>query len=265
MAKLNIKSTTKLNNGTEIPLLGFGTYQIPDGETTYNSVLFALKAGYRHIDTAKFYRNEVSVGKAIRDSGIPREEIFVTTKLWPNDALNAEKAFEKSFKKLDIGYIDLYLIHWPLPGMVKKIWQKLEKIYKNSDRIKAIGVSNHTTRQIECILDIATVKPVVNQIKCSPYNYDPKMYAFCRKNGIVMEAYSPLTRGKRLGDEKLTTIAKKYDKSPAQVLLRWCVQKGIVTIPKSTHEKRVKENADIFDFELSDADIRKLDNFSKKS
>ncbi|HUC96481.1 MAG TPA: aldo/keto reductase, partial [Candidatus Saccharimonadales bacterium] len=141
---LNIESKIKLNNGTEIPLLGFGTYQIPDGETTYNSVLFALKAGYRHIDTAKFYGNEVSVGKAIRDSGIARTEIFVTTKLWPNDALNAKRALETSLKKLDIGYIDLYLIHWPLPGLVKKTWQRLEKIYKNSDQVKAIGVSNHT-------------------------------------------------------------------------------------------------------------------------
>jgi diketogulonate reductase-like aldo/keto reductase len=264
MAKLNIESKVKLNNGTEMPLLGFGTYQIPDGETTYNSVLFALKAGYRHIDTAKFYGNEVSVGKAIRDSGIPRKDIFVTTKLWPTDAINAEKAFEKSFKKLDIGYIDLYLLHWPLPGMVKKSWRKLEKIYKNSDRVKAIGVSNHSISQIKSILSIASVKPVVNQIKCSPYNYDSAMYKFCKENSIVMEAYSPLTQGKKLGDEKLTTIAKKYNKSPAQILLRWCVQKGIVAIPKSTHENRVKENADIFDFEISEEDIRKLDNFSKK-
>ena len=263
MGKLNIESKVKLNNGTQMPLLGFGTYQIPDGEITYNSVLHALNEGYRHIDTAKFYGNEVSVGKAIRDSGIPRKDIFVTTKLWPNDALNAEKALETSLKKLDIGYIDLYLIHWPLPGLVKKTWKRLEKIYKNSDTVKAIGISNHTVGQIKSILSIATVKPVVNQIKCSPYNFDPKMYEFCQKNGIIMEAWGPLTQGKRLGDDKLTTIAEKYGKSPAQILLRWCIQKNIVTIPKSTHQNRVAENADIFDFEISSADIGKLDNFSK--
>ncbi len=264
MIKLNIESQVKLNNDTQMPLLGFGTYQIPDGETTYNSVLHALKVGYRHIDTAKFYRNEVSVGRAIRDSGIPRSEIFVTTKLWPTDALNIEKTFAKSLKKLDIGYIDLYLIHWPAPGLVKKTWLRLEKIYKNSDTVKAIGVSNHTIGQIKSILSIATIKPVVNQIKCSPYNYNPKMYEFCQKNDIVMEAYSPLTRGNMLGDDKLSTIAEKYSKSPAQILLRWCIQKGIVTIPKSVHENRIVENTDIFDFEISDNDIRKLDNFSKK-
>jgi diketogulonate reductase-like aldo/keto reductase len=265
MSKLSIVSKVQLNNGTQIPLLGFGTYKIPDGDATYNSVLAALKAGYRHIDTAKFYGNEESVGRAIRDSGIPRSDIFVTTKLWPNDALNAEKAFAKSFARLDIGYIDLYLIHWPLPGMVKKTWQRLEKIYKSSEKIKSIGVSNHTIGQIQSILQIATVKPVVNQIKFSPYNYDPKMYEFCQKNDIVLEAWGPLTQGERLNDDKLTTIADKYGKTSAQILLRWCVQKGIVTIPKSTHKNRIAENADIFDFEISDDDMRKLDNFSKKA
>lgn len=261
---INIKSKIKLNNGTQMPLLGFGTWQIPDGKTTYDAVLFALKSGYRHIDTAKFYGNEETVGKAIRDSGIPREEIFVTTKLWPTDAINAEKAFEKSFNKLDIGYIDLYLMHWPVPGMVKKSWVRLENIYRKSGKIKSIGVSNHSIKQIQCILDIAKIKPVVNQVKCSPYNYDQKMYKFCNENDIVMEAYSPLTRGNMLGDEKLTKIAEKYNKTPAQILLRWCIQKGIVTIPKSSHEKRIAENADIFDFELCDEDINKLDKFSKK-
>ena len=247
-----------------MPLLGFGTWQIPDGKTTYDAVLFALKSGYRHIDTAKFYGNEETVGKAIRDSGIPREEIFVTTKLWPTDAINAEKAFEKSFRKLDIGYIDLYLMHWPVPGMLKKSWVRLENIYKKSGKIKSIGVSNHSIRQLKCILDIAKIKPVVNQVKCSPYNYDPAMHEFCVKNDIVMEAYSPLTHGNNLNDDKLTRIAEKYSKTNAQILLRWCIQKGIVTIPKSSHEKRIAENADIFDFEISGEDIRILDNFSKK-
>lgn len=264
MNRMNIESKVKLNNGTMMPLLGFGTFQIEPGKTTYDAVSFALKSGYRHIDTAKYYGNEESVGQAIRDSGIPRQEIWVTTKLWLNDALRAEKAFKKSFDKLNIGYIDLYLIHWPVPGMVKKVWSNLEKLYNDSGKIKAIGVSNHSVQQLKCILDVATIKPVVNQIKCSPYNYDPKMYDFCKNNGVVMEAYSPLTQGSKLNDPKLAKIAEKYDKSPAQILLRWCVQKGIVTIPKSIHENRVVENMDIFDFELNEKDIARLDNFSSK-
>ena len=264
MNELNIESKIELNNDTRMPLLGFGTWQIKDGKTAYNAVLCALKSGYRHIDTAKFYGNEVSVGKAIRDSGISRKEIFVTTKLWPTDALRIEKTFNTSLKKLNIGYIDLYLIHWPAPGLVKKTWIRLENIYKNSGKVKAIGVSNHSVRQIKSILSIATIKPAVNQIKCSPYNYNSTMHKFCKENGIVMEAYSPLTRGNYLDDAKLVTIAEKYNKSPAQILLRWCIQKDIVTIPKSVHEKRIVENADIFDFEISNQDITKLDNFSNK-
>lgn len=261
---LSIESKIKLNNGTQMPLLGFGTYKIKLGKTAYDAVSTALKLGYRHIDTAKYYGNEESVGQAIRDSGIPREEIWVTTKLWSNDALRAEKAFDKSFKKLDIGYIDLYLIHWPVPGIVKKVWTNLEKLYKDSGKIKAIGVSNHSVGQLKCILDIATVKPTVNQIKCSPYNYNSEMYDYCRQNDIVMEAYSPLTRGKRLNDPSLTLIAEKYGKTSAQILLRWCIQKGIPAIPKSTHENRIKENMDIFDFELNNEDIVRLDNLSKQ-
>lgn len=263
MNKLSIDSKIKLNNGTIMPLLGFGTWQSRKGETAYNAVRDALKAGYRHIDTAKYYGNEVSVGKAIRDSGIPRDEIWVTTKLWPTDAINLEKAFNISLKKLDINYVDLYLIHWPVPGMVKKTWLKLEEVYKKSDKIKAIGVSNYSTRQIKNTLKVATIKPVVNQIKCSPYNYNPEMHKFCKENGIIMEAYSPLTRGSKLEDIALSAIADKYDKTPAQILLRWCIQKGIPAIPKSIHEKWIIENANIFDFEISDSDITKLDNFSK--
>ena len=263
MSKLNIESKIELNNGTKMPLLGFGTWQSKDGKTAYNAVLNALKAGYRHIDTAKFYGNEVSVGKAIRDSKIPREKIFVTTKLWPTDAINAEKAFDKSFDKLDIGYIDLYLLHWPVPGMIKKNWLKLESIFKKSGKIRAIGVSNYSIGQIKSTLKIATIKPVINQIKCSPYNYNQEIHDFCNENGIVMEAYSPLTRGSMLEDVELEAIADKYGKTPAQILLRWCVQKGVPAIPKSVHKDRIVENTDIFDFEISDQDIAKLDNFSK--
>jgi methylglyoxal/glyoxal reductase len=260
--KLNINSTVKLNNGTKMPLLGFGTWQIRNGADAYNAVSYALDVGYRHIDTARFYGNEESVGRAIRDSKVPREDIWVTTKLRPNDAWNASKAFEESFRKLNVGYIDLYLLHFPVPVLNKKVWHWMEDIYENSGKVKAIGVSNHSIRQLVSILDIANVKPAVNQIKCSPFNYNPNMHQFCRENGIIMEAYSPLTRGHMLNDVRLTTIAEQYDKTPAQILLRWCVQKGIVTIPKSTHKRRISENTDIFNFELSASDITKLDKFS---
>ncbi len=259
---LNINSTIKLNNATAMPLLGFGTWQAKDGETAYDAVCGALKAGYRHIDTAKFYGNEESVGRAIRDSGIAREEIWVTTKLWTTDALNPEKAFQTSLDKLNIGYIDLYLIHFPVPGLVTKNWLKLEKIFEGG-KVRTIGVSNHSIAQIKSILKVATIKPAVNQIKCSPYNYDPEMHEFCKNNGIAMEAYSPLTRGNNLNDAKLLSIAEKYKKSPAQILLRWCIQKDIATLPKSVHENRIIENADIYDFELLDSDIVLLDLFSK--
>ena len=261
---LNIESKVKLNNGIEMPLFGLGTYQSPDGQVTYDAVRYALKFGYRHIDTAKYYGNEESVGRAIRDSGVAREQIFVTTKLWPTDAINAEKAFETSFNKLNIGYIDLYLIHWPVPGMVKKNWKKMEKLFENG-KIKAIGVSNYSIQNLKTTLSIAKVKPTVNQVKCSPYNYNPALHEFCKQNEIVMEAYSPLTRGKKLDDPRLEEIGKKYGVTTAQVLLRWCIQKGIPTIPKSVHNRRIAKNADIFDFELSETDISKLDSFRENS
>jgi len=260
---LNIQSKIKLNNGIEMPLFGLGTYQSPDGKVTYDAVRYALKFGYRHIDTAKFYGNEESVGQAIRDSGVPREQIWVTTKLWPTDALNAEKAFQASFDRLNIGYIDLYLIHWPVPGMIKKTWKSMEKLLETG-KIKTIGVSNYSIQNLKTTLSVAKIKPAVNQVKCSPYNYNPKLHEFCKESGIVMEAYSPLTRGKKLNDPRLKEIGKQYGVTTAQVLLRWCIQKGIPAIPKSVHDRRIAKNADIFDFELSDTDISNLDGFNKK-
>lgn len=261
---LNINSKIALNNGTQMPLLGLGTWQSKSGSIAYNAVKYALEIGYRHIDTARFYNNEVSVGKAIRDSGIPREDIWLTTKLFPIDAWNAEKAFKTSFDKLNIGYIDLYLIHWPMPGMTIKNWLKMEKIFE-AGQVKAIGVSNYSIRNLKDTLAIASVKPTVNQIKLSPFNYDPEMQSFCRENKLVLEAYSPLTRGKKLDDEKLTKIAGKYNKTTAQVLLRWALQKEIVVIPKSIHNNRIKENTALYDFEIASKDMALLDVFSHNS
>lgn len=260
---LNIESKITLNNGTQMPLLGLGTWQSKSGDIAYNAVKYALKVGYRHIDTARFYNNEESVGKAIRDSGIPREEIWLTTKLFPIDAWNAQKAFDTSFNKLDIGYIDLYLIHWPMPGMTKKNWLKMEEIFKGG-KVKAIGVSNYSIDQLKTTMSVATIKPSVNQIKQSPYNYNQKMDKFCKDNGIVLEAYSPLTRGKNLNEDRLKKLADKYQKSTAQILIRWCLQKDIVVIPKSVHENRIKENTELYDFEIDAKDMSLLDSFTNK-
>jgi diketogulonate reductase-like aldo/keto reductase len=257
---VDFKTKINLNNGTKMPILGFGTWLVDDGDIAYNAVKYALEVGYRHIDTAKFYGNEESVGRAIRDSKIPREEIWITTKLRPNDIFGAEAAFAASLKRLDTDYIDLYLIHFPLPGFVKFAWRKMEKIYAGG-KVRAIGVSNHSVGQIKSILGMAKIKPTVNQIKCSPYNYSPVMHEFCRQNDIIMEAYSPLTHGHNLNDTKLAEIAGRYHKSVAQILLRWCMQKGIPTIPKSVHEERIRQNTEIFDFEISAEDMTLLDGF----
>jgi len=257
---LDINSKVLLNNGLKMPLLGIGTWQTKNGETAYNAVRIALDAGYRHIDTARVYGNEESVGRAIRDSGIPREEIWVTTKLLLLYGFNSDKMFEDSFRKLGLDYIDLLLIHFPIPLIVKRNWQKLERIYKLGT-VRALGVSNHSISQIKEVLNIAEVKPVVNQIKCSPYNYDPKMHEYLKSQNIYLEAYSPLTRGKKLNDERLLRLAKKYNKSTAQILIKWCLQKDIIVIPKSIHKNRIIENADVYDFEMADIEIKELDSF----
>jgi diketogulonate reductase-like aldo/keto reductase len=260
---LDLTSKVKLNNGWQMPLLGLGTWQAKDGEIAYYAVRFALEQGYRHIDTARIYGNEASVGRAIRDSGIPRAQIWVTTKLFLMYGANAEQMFADSFKRLNLEYIDLLLIHFPIPGIVTKNWRKLEQIY-GEGKVRSLGVSNHSIKQIETVLSMAKVKPVLNQIKCSPYNYNPKMHAFLKANDMFMEAYSPLTRGHNLLDAKLMEIATRYHKSPAQILIRWCLQKEIIVIPKSVHENRIKENADVYGFEISEADMQILDGFSKR-
>ncbi|HUD07553.1 MAG TPA: aldo/keto reductase [Candidatus Saccharimonadales bacterium] len=260
---LKLNSIITLNNKTKMPRLGFGVYKIPPGQPTYEAVTWALKAGYRHIDTAKFYRNETSVGKAIRASGIAREKIWVTTKLWPTDFLNVEKAFETSLAKLKLDYVDLYLVHWPLPGTAKKVWRKMESLYLTG-KVKAIGVSNYSAVTLQATLDFANIAPSVNQVRCSVFGYDKSVYELCQQNGVVFEAYSPLTHGKQLNNNSITEIADIYGKSNAQIMLRWALQKNIVVIPKSTHEDRIIANADIFDFEISPADIRKLDKLSAK-
>lgn len=260
MSPVRIDSRIQLTQGTDIPVLGLGVWQM-DAEETERSVASALAAGYRLVDTATLYKNEESVGKAVRESNIAREAIFVTTKLWPTDALDARAAFEASLRRLGLSYVDLYLIHWPVPFLSSRIWKQLEALY-DEKLVRAIGVSNYSISQLEEILRDASVPPAVHQIELNPFSYDKQMLAFCQAHDMVVEAYSPLTRGLHLDDPTIGKVAMQHSKTPAQIMLRWALQKGAVVIPKSSNTERIEENADIFNFELSDADMRRLDTLA---
>ena len=264
---LKITSKAKLNNGVEIPLFGLGVYEIAKGKTTRNAIEHALDAGYRHFDTAKLYGNEKSLGKAIRQSSISRAEIFVTTKLWNSDHGydSTLLAFESSLKRLDIGYIDLYLVHWPVQDKRLQSWRAMETLLE-SGTCRAIGVSNYMIRHLEELLAVCKIKPAVNQIELSPYNYllsRKSVVDFCQENEIQVESYSPLTKGQRLRDPKLLRIAERYGKSPAQILIRWTLQHEIVVIPKSVKKERIIENANVFDFEILEEDMRYLNDLDE--
>lgn len=251
----------RLNNGVEMPQIGLGTWHMAEGQEAKQAVAEALSIGYRLIDTAKYYGNEKSVGEAVRESNIPRGEIFVTTKLWPTEFFNPRKAFEKSFERLGLDYIDLYLIHYPIPAMPRSIWQALEKIYEEK-LVHAIGVSNYGIGDIENLLAYAHVPPAVNQIKFSPFDFAEEVLNCCRANNVVVEAYSPLTQGAHLKDKTIGAIARKHVKSPAQIMLRWCIEHATIPIPKSIHPERMRENIDVFDFSLDNEDMEKLDALS---
>jgi len=259
---LSINSTITLNNGAAMPRFGLGVYQTPIGAPTENAVKWALAAGYRHVDTARLYKNEVSVGKAIRESDVAREDVFVTTKLWPTDLLHIQAAFDRSLAHLDLDYVDLYLIHFPVPGRISAMWRSMEQLAA-SGKARSIGVSNFTSRQLGSLLRRASVPPSVNQVRASVFGYNKATYALCQKEGVAFEAYSPLHRGKGLDDAVVTEVAARYKKSTAQVLLRWGLQKNMVVIPKSARESRIAENADVFDFEISEADMARLNAVSK--
>lgn len=266
--KLTIDTKIKLNDGHLIPQLGLGVWQIRAGATCEAAVLDALEAGYRHIDTASMYGNEESVGAAIKASGIPRENIFVTTKLWNSDHGHTEHALETSLRKLNLDYVDLYLIHYPVRER-RQSWHTLERL-RAMGKARSIGVSNFTIKHLAGLLAETKTIPAVNQVEFHPYLYQRELLDFCVAKRIVIEAYSPLTHGQRLSDRKLVAVAKKYSstsragsKSTAQILIRWALQHGLVVIPKSANRKRIFEDADVFDFEIIAADMQLLDGLNE--
>jgi len=259
--EIRIDTKVKLNNGVEMPVFGLGTYQARKGEAR-EAVLQALGIGYRLIDTASMYGNEEDVGEAIRRSGLPREEVFITTKLWNLDHgyERAIAAFEESRKRLSLDYVDLYLIHWPVEGIRGETWKAMEKLLEEG-KCRAIGISNYMTWHLEELLSYSSTIPAANQVEFHPYLYLKNLLDFCQFHDIQLESYSPLTKGVKLNDPRLASIASKYSKTPAQILIRWVLQHGVVVIPKSSSKERIEENAAVFDFKISPEDMKTLDSF----
>jgi diketogulonate reductase-like aldo/keto reductase len=257
-------ASIELNTGVRIPVLGLGVYQAASGRETETAVQIALEVGYRHIDTARAYDNERDVGRAVKASGIPREELFITTKLWNSDHgyETTIKAFHESRKQLGVDYIDLYLIHWPVAGLRGESWRALEHLL-GQGACRAIGVSNYTIKHLEELLGSSSIVPAANQIEFSPFLYQRELLDFCNQQGIQVEAYSPLTQGKKVNHPALVALATKYGKTAAQILIRWAVGHGLVVIPKSVHRHRIEENAAVFDFSLAAEDLAQLDGLDE--
>lgn len=258
------ESVAVLNNGVKIPRLGLGVYQSPPGQLTRKAVEYALKIGYRHIDTARIYGNESDVGAAIRESGIKREDVFVTTKLWNGDQGNetALNAFDQSLKRLGLKYLDLYLIHWPVQNTRTQSWKALVQLLRDG-KSRSIGVSNYTIHHLTELLESSSVVPAVNQVEFSPFLYQKELLDYCEKHKIQLEAYSPLTQGDKLNHPTLRQIGKSHGKTSAQVMLRWGLEHKLVTIPKSIHEERIRENAQIFDFHLTTNELNSLNSLNE--
>ena len=258
----DIKGTFTLHNGVKMPYLGLGTYQSDNEQEVVDAVKTALDYGYRHIDTASAYKNEEGVGKGIQESDVDRKDIFVVSKVWNADQgyESTIKAFDESLERLGLSYLDLYLIHWPVQGKYIETWKALEYLY-GQNKIRAIGVSNFLRHHLEDILANGDIVPMVNQMEFHPHLVQQDLIDFCNKNTIQYESWSPFMQGKLFDLNSFNNLAKKYGKSVAQVILRWNLQKGVVAIPKSVHAKRIKSNADIFDFALTKEDIAYLDSF----
>ena len=260
----DIKGTFELHNGVEMPYLGLGVYLSEDGQEVIQSVKWALEIGYRHIDTASIYKNEAGVGQGILESGVPRDDIFVVSKVW-NSHQGYEstlKAFDDSLRRLNMDYLDLYLIHWPVAGKYKDTWRALERLYQEK-RVRSIGVSNFLQHHLEDLMQSSSVVPMVNQMEFHPYLVQQDLLNFCKSNKIQYEAWSPMMQGKIFGLDIFKDLAAKYGKSIAQIVLRWDLQKGVITIPKSTKRDRIEGNADLFDFELSAEDVAYLDSLDQ--
>lgn len=260
----NVQDTTTLYNGVKMPWLGFGVFKVKDGEEVVEAVKTAIQAGYRSIDTAKAYNNETGVAQGIRESGVAREDLFITTKVWNSDQgyESTLAAFEASMERLELEYLDLYLIHWPVKGKYKDTWRALEKLHREG-RIRAIGVSNFQIHHLEDLMTDATIKPAVNQVELHPLLIQSELRDYCSKHQIQIEAWSPLGQGNLLEHPLLQDIAAKYGKSPAQVILRWDLHNGIVTIPKSVTPQRIRENADLYDFELTADEIEQINGLNE--
>ena len=260
----DIKGRFTLRNGIEMPYLGLGVWQTQDGQEVINAVKWALEGGYRHIDTAAIYENEVGVGEGIKQSGVPREEVFLVSKVWNTDQGydSTLRAFEASLSKLGTVYLDLYLIHWPVKGQYKETWKALEALYREK-KIRAIGVSNFLRHHLEDLMGTAEIIPMVNQMEFHPYLVQQGLLDYCREHEIQYEAWSPLMQGNVFKDSTIKEIAERHKKTIAQIALRWDLQKGVVTIPKSSNKDRILQNASLFDFELSEKDMETLDRLDR--
>ena len=252
--------TRVLGDGNEMPVLGLGVWQVPDGPECENAVRWALELGYRHIDTAQAYGNEASVGRALRDSGVPREEVFITTKFYPGHSDPVAEA-ERSLRRLGVDQVDLYIIHWPQGGPTWA-WPGMEQA-RERGLARSIGISNFSLAEVDELLAIADARPVVNQVQFSPFEYRRRLLESCGERGLALVAYSSLGTGRHLDDPAVTRIAERVGHTPAQVILRWCLQRGTLIIPKSTHRERIAENGELFDFELSGGDLADLDGLDR--
>ncbi len=249
-----------LADGNEIPLLGLGVWQVADGRACEDAVRWALEAGYRHVDTAQAYGNERSVGRAVRDSGLPREDVFITTKFDPGRR-DPQAEVQRSLQRLGVDFVDLYIVHWPQGGPTWA-WEGMQRAREHG-YARSIGVSNFSASDLDAVLQVGDIPPVINQIQFSPFEFRRALLEACERQGVALEAYSPLGTGRHLGDRRVARIAERVGRTPAQVLLRWSLQRDLVVLPKSTHRERISQNAQVFDFALSDEDMAVLDGLDR--
>ena len=249
-----------LADGNEIPLLGLGVWQVADGRACEDAVRWALEAGYRHVDTAQAYGNERSVGRAVRDSGLPREDVFITTKFDPGRR-DPVAEVQRSLERLSVDFVDLYIVHWPQRGPTWA-WEGMQRAREHG-YARSIGVSNFSGSDLDAVLQVADIPPVINQVQFSPFEFRRALLEACERQGVALEAYSPLGTGRHLGDRRVARMAETVGRTPAQVLLRWSLQRDVVVLPKSTHRERMSQNGQVFDFALSDEDMAALDELDR--